>query len=570
MKNTSTHKVMPVGEKNGVAVTFDLEEPCPEHKGKGDVFKFFCIDHEVLCCPSCVSQDHRNCQNIDSMDDVTGTSADETSINNITKRLGEIEAKTEVLKVNKKQNVDMLDKKYKNISDTLSSFIGKAKAQLDKFHIEFRDNLSSVHGNQRARVNERKQCIERFQSGVRNDQKILQTLMNQGASKKLFVATEKIKSRLKQQVEQLKRELNDDTTIDYELQMHDTLKRVTTTLKSSVELKVTERPCGSCNAVTDIARVVKTLCQKQTNHIDDKELEIIQVLDDMHLSTSTTPVQVAQIRLEGSRFHTGLFLPDGRLLFPDYNYEKLKIYNISGDFVFDFPLYRRPWDVACNSIGEIFVSFPNIMCIKKFKLSKNQFFEMGTMDTSGVGINGFNAILGNYVLATLENTVVTVGPDGKVMKSISVSTQNEHIAASRTQPRYYYTNGDTITGNSLNGDKLFSYSDPDIKNPISISVDISGHVYVCCSRDKTLTICRVFESGHRQVATLKLEIEGVLRTVLMDPEGHYFILIYHTGSEFKGRTPRSSDLLPLPETGLEAGVAKIFKMPFIRKLETQL
>lgn len=46
----------------------EMDEPCPIHMNK--VLEVFCFDHRKICCSTCFATQHRNCDNVKSLDDI--------------------------------------------------------------------------------------------------------------------------------------------------------------------------------------------------------------------------------------------------------------------------------------------------------------------------------------------------------------------------------------------------------------------------------------------------------------------------------------------------------------------
>lgn len=315
---------------------------------------------------------------------------------------------------------------------------------------------------------------------------------------------------------------------------------------------------------TETITLPKTVSCKKTrfkNEVEEMRQSVPEVqtqkVDDLQ------PIKVSEIRLNGSRFHTGVFINDDKILFPDYVFEKLKIFDVKGTELHRFTLARKPWDVACNTKGEIIVSFPNSMCIKKYKLINNNLIELSTIDMFSFGIDGFDDILGHQYLFVNQKTVNILDPSGKLFRCIPTTTINSKVVASKKDLKFYYTDGNDIVCETKWGKRVCTYSYPINETPIALSLDSTGNLYVCCFNSGQITIYKVSVSGkHFLKAKMNWVEPDPPRNIVFDSKGEHFFITSHVETPPNlNHVERSRELLVLQPQIAEAGLAEVYKLP---------
>ncbi|CAG2252413.1 unnamed protein product [Mytilus edulis] len=98
MKLSADHKIVLIEE---IDTSVSVEEPdlsmisdmCPVHTSK--VLEAFCFDHQALCCVSCLTLQHRKCENVQLIEDIKQQKKD--TINALMLEVSHVKANVETI-----------------------------------------------------------------------------------------------------------------------------------------------------------------------------------------------------------------------------------------------------------------------------------------------------------------------------------------------------------------------------------------------------------------------------------------------------------------------------------------
>lgn len=534
---------------------------CDKHSGH--YLKHFCPSHQKLCCDVCISQFHDECQNICTVDGIIDSESSLTESMKLLTVLREMDVNSEEMVNVKSRHINHLDIRYQQILDNMSTLLDELKQKLDNLYSETLKNVKQFH-NQETTENIRKsKVLEKFQHTVKWYKSLMKYNRESATKTELLIIMHKMQSDLKTEVAEILLEFAQDYVKDFDLNMNDALDKFGKVLQ---EIQVTnvQTKTRNTNDLDKIQDSVKTFSDRKVQyHSQPPEVEPENSITSGNIHCSKVHARkISEIRINGSRFYRGIFLNDNQILIPDYNFEKLKIYDVTGNFKFDYPLLRKPWDVACNTSGRIFVSCPNSMCFKKFTLSGYKFMDRQTIYTHDSGVQGFDDVLGDYILYSEKYSVNILQPNGQLLRTISVSSQIPFITASLMEPKFYFTDGDCIICQNIEGDELERYTGLDLSSIVALSGDAKGGVYVSSFCDEILSILKISNSKQvHLVAKVNIGDDTPPRGITFDTQGRRFMVVSHLESPGNiKRAIRSMELLPFPAQMMEAGLAEIYQM----------
>ncbi|CAG2252839.1 unnamed protein product [Mytilus edulis] len=135
IKSSMRHKVVGIASIQTNECGIDLSEisdACPIHSSK--VVEAYCFDHKQLCCIMCVTVQHRKCEDVQAIEDITRKQDDEDSFR---ANLTNIQAATEKLLQEQKDEKDIFNKSLSTIKCTVIDSVDSAKSKLDSLLVVF-------------------------------------------------------------------------------------------------------------------------------------------------------------------------------------------------------------------------------------------------------------------------------------------------------------------------------------------------------------------------------------------------------------------------------------------------
>ncbi|XP_062569650.1 uncharacterized protein LOC134231689 [Saccostrea cucullata] len=237
------HKILtlPLDGKDDQFNFPELDEPCHLHQGK--YVEVFCLDHETLCCSVCFATQHRHCERVEALDEVSKNmpnSVVEWNIDALSKLAKIIEETAE----HKENEILRNNAKKEEILKNVSTEIANIKTKLDDLQQQFEKSFLKKHEDIEEKL---KQCIldmKQYLLTVKNGRTLLSAVRKRDSSKQTFLCSLKILRDVDEQFEHYKTRNSEDEEYDYEHDHTTILKQIYEHDKIN-EVKFPTRPSGN-------------------------------------------------------------------------------------------------------------------------------------------------------------------------------------------------------------------------------------------------------------------------------------------------------------------------------------
>ncbi|CAG2239550.1 unnamed protein product [Mytilus edulis] len=160
----ATHQVVLIDEFVSQIDGIDLKaiaEQCRTHPLH--MVDVFCYDDRALCCSLCVSLDHRKCENIKSIDDIT--TCNDIFYGSLLEKIEHIKVVTQENLQTNHQEKETLRVGVEKTEDEASKFVDHIKRRLDNLFETFKKQLHMSRDEQNTKLNVRIRLLEQL---VRN------------------------------------------------------------------------------------------------------------------------------------------------------------------------------------------------------------------------------------------------------------------------------------------------------------------------------------------------------------------------------------------------------------------
>lgn len=211
MKILATHQVVLIDEFVSQIDGIDLEaieEQCRTHPH--NKINVFCCDHRAMCCSLCVSLDHRKCENIQSIDEITFNS---TFYDSIQEKIDNIRVATQENLQTKHQEKETLRVGVEKTEDEASKFVDHIKSKLDNLFETFKKQLHVFRDEQNTKLNVRIRLLEQLERNLKHWIKVTKKVKDNGSKTQLFMHVETIKHQIETSIKEITTINNDKTTI---------------------------------------------------------------------------------------------------------------------------------------------------------------------------------------------------------------------------------------------------------------------------------------------------------------------------------------------------------------------
>lgn len=203
----------------------EMDEPCPIHMNK--VLEVFCFDHRKICCSICFAAQHRNCDNVKSLDDIAMNEEESIDVDDFVYKISLAEESTSTALNEANEKLTHFDDDKKLMMQSLADIIAKTKSHLDTLHEELKGSIEKTFSNTEQSQQFGIECMTAFQKMLIHSQKINEAVEEHGSEKQKFVTMETTKMAIEKHFERLRLAFNlSETSTHYVLDFEDNLKNV--------------------------------------------------------------------------------------------------------------------------------------------------------------------------------------------------------------------------------------------------------------------------------------------------------------------------------------------------------
>ncbi|XP_060605071.1 uncharacterized protein LOC132757720 [Ruditapes philippinarum] len=448
--------------------------------------KYFCEDHQEVCCTVCVNVLHRNCQRIMYIKDEihNGWSSrihEETTValDAISKSFRYILDNNESAR--QKLNGQVLDFRKRrdelrsHLLHLLDEFERKSEKRIKKFIKTSEDEIEATLENCRAVIKE-----------AEANKEMLEKVTKTSSTEDTFIATQKIL---------LQRE-------KYGLALSEAIKR-------SKDISIDLIPERNVESVEDLRKIGSVHFSSEAMQFPEAVISAVSKIPKSELrsprstrdarngscsslESPATFVGKFNVRLAEDKFTCenvgATFLKDGRIAIVDMKNSKLKVFDTKFTQPCTIQLSLEPRDVTVISPQEVAVSLPDESKIQFVSTGK----KLQTTRSILTSLPCYGITCHSQELVVLcddgfsTKAIEFIDFEGKVLKTLKMNTSGKvllknpwNIATSVDGQQFCVTDKGRLVNFDIKGNILFEYTDKNLENARGLAVDDSGRFFVC-------------------------------------------------------------------------------------------
>ena len=465
LKATGNHSLVDVKANKDARKQTQHEEiiKCFHHHGK--FIDMYCVDHNKMVCAECVTDDHKGCQNLITIDKVASDIRESLEALKLLDKLKESMEESECIIVDRKRNIDKLAARKENVLEQVRQVKAEVNKVLDELEQLFTDDLNSTHDLEVGLLKDQIHRCELLQKAISSSVGVLNATIKHGTDNELFVAAHRMEKELRRYETVLEKEANILNEVDYRLDVNYEIEHILLALDKIGVMRVQKDPS-----------IVSPFVKKNAKLLTHFE--------------ATSPMDEQCAELTG-----GTFLPEERLILVDHANEKLKLFTLEGDLLSELGLGSPPWDITCIPGGMAAVTLPAEKKILVVIASASdcitpveQFTTTGKCYGIAYSYNEKDLVVACDTPHDNQATVKVVSLLGQEIRDLRLDANGDVMF---TRPNYLATNpfnadvyvtddsNNTVTGVTMKGEFRFKYSEKYLKLPTGIAADNHGCVYVC-------------------------------------------------------------------------------------------
>lgn len=463
----SGHEVMIANKVNTSEAVLDMKgyDRCEKHN---KIIKFFCVEHQILCCSYCVIFEHRKCDEINNLK--TEVSKGGIKCEEVLTQLNILESNAKELEVECRESISHMDAQMEQLLEQIDgvkeSFEQKWTGLKDKITEQFQQTLADGTRELTRKISTCGVMLD----CVRENSQFIKCVFDHGCDEQKLIASCAIQRKISSDNTQLSTERTTLCRHDYSVECSKQLKELLQTEGDMVTL-----------AVNKMLPLVKPLKMQRLAYVNVRRGQ----------NDNTEP------------FYSGMdFFADGRLVVVDNKNKKLKIMNERLEIVGTFQLNISPYDIVVMTAEKIAVT------------SKNEIRILHVSRTNTITLTKTMHTANYFSVCMMNDTtfLVSTYDDDRPLRMVSMEGKETEFCY-LPENRYKFdssfctfipnhnklvltdTSADSVImfemGNESNTKCVVKHGN--IKGPRGVCVGPDDCVYVCCMY--TQNIVQVSPSG---------------------------------------------------------------------------
>ncbi|VDI35388.1 Hypothetical predicted protein [Mytilus galloprovincialis] len=195
VKVTQYHHLADLHEPSFIQKESFMNIPfCDKHVNKN--IDLYCMFHDVVCCRTCVLESHRPCENVQEVEDVSGSIKSSALVEDVSKAVSELSKTFESIIKTRKKNLEAVNCQESVIKESIVKLKADLLKDVDLLEKSLLKDLSNFHektiSKLDASVNEFSEMNDTW-SKIKEE---LKFNMEYGSNSRIFILAEKIKHKL--------------------------------------------------------------------------------------------------------------------------------------------------------------------------------------------------------------------------------------------------------------------------------------------------------------------------------------------------------------------------------------
>ncbi|CAG2252224.1 unnamed protein product [Mytilus edulis] len=175
-RGTKHHEITSMNDyKQLPPIIASINQYCPEHDKK---YQLYCSQHEQLCCPLCITTNHKKCDLL-AIDEIVKISRNSALFEIMEQNLKEMKNNIDRIVEDRRQNLEIIKQQRQGFQTDLKEMRAKINIHLDKLEQEIQQDLQAAEQKVMSQIN-------RFVQKVSVHQITIDELQNNIAATKRF------------------------------------------------------------------------------------------------------------------------------------------------------------------------------------------------------------------------------------------------------------------------------------------------------------------------------------------------------------------------------------------------
>ncbi|XP_071153175.1 uncharacterized protein [Mytilus edulis] len=472
---TRNHEVTSVDDYKQIPPKIaSINQYCSDHESK---YQHYCPQHEKLCCPLCITTNHKTCD-LMAIEEIVKTSKTSVLFETMEQSLKDMKSNMTKIVKDKKQNLGKIQKQRQSFQTDIQQIREKINKHLNKLENEIQQDIQAAEQKVQSQ-------IESFLSQVSDHGETLDELQKNISATKSFATDLQTFFGCKMFEAEIHKEEKFMQSLIEDVSLQQISLRCRIDDKISDILSMTK--IGEISVTTNPPTITLTMDRdKQAQHIVPTTSKTINDINPTLLK------KIEVLKGERRNVISGCtIMPSGKMVFVDNVYNRLLIYNENGLLDSEIPVSKQPVEVTCIDEKTVavthnaqpyhieIVNIENKKITNKIKTSKPCY-----------GITNNNGMLVYYEMGSgIQTEDVTDGSIVITVVKVKGDYYWNYVTTSRDKIYRTDQHTSTVTCYTVTGQKVWELKDESIFKGIrGITIDNDSNVYVTSKDNNNVVV----------------------------------------------------------------------------------
>lgn len=491
-RSSKHHVAIPIKNYNKLPSSMaGIVNFCDKHHGRK--YENYCPSHEQLCCPECISVDHKKCNGILLLQDVIKTAKTSALLDSIETNIKNIKSNIENIKEDRKQNLAIIHDQRQTFQEKINQVRTKVYSHLETLEQQIMKNMDATEAKIKRETDTlTAELSDKVKVADELEENVL-AIREYATDLQVYIGSKSIENEIQKEENYLQSLLDDGRLrqIQMKLEMNTILSNIKSTVTSFGEV------------ITEIKQPVVVLKREKNKHAQnmandsqsvDKSVEKITL---SLKSKIAIPVGMVRSWFINSFVLEGIsVLPNEKMILADSYYRRLLVVNnnnnvdmsieckIAGYGPYGVTHVEKALVAVSTSRGIQIVNIETGTVVEKIST---------TGECRGIAYNNGALICSVRSIGIQSIQLSNKNTRSSITTLIKVEDRHDRLGITVHRNKIYATDFSkhAVSCYTLQGTNLWQFKNESIlKCPIGIAVDNNSKVYIAAYK---CVICLSFD-----------------------------------------------------------------------------
>ena len=428
-------------------------------------FEYFCIDHDVIFCKECLVESHRTCAKAMSIDIASKGAKRSQSFIDSTKLIKHVLETVNEFTKDRREHIESLNNEIKQVKDRITHIKQRWISYLQSLETTLLENLQKQKDKVVATVQEEMLETKQIEEHIIKQKDAFEFVEKHGSDKQAFLLTQTLKTDLSN--------------------VEEKVATLTEKAKYSTFKFEANEPCDTMKSIGSIS-IVENACEITLVPVQKRQSQMA-VVGRHQMSSFIHDCDIVLKSRHGKVDIDGITVIDNDMIvLCDSNTSRLLVYNDNNQYQYQIKTKYIPNDIATipgtnmvvvSSIDSDYIQFIDIVRKKVYKEIKITGSQSGGVSASNTNI----FVAGKGLIHVLDH-------QGHPVIKIETKAEkgNPFYITICNSGNICYSDSVSLYCITPDGDEVFTYSSPDLRNAWGVTTDNHGNVYIAGFNSKNI------------------------------------------------------------------------------------